>query len=69
MVEWWATMQSAEWTPELRAAVVAGVDDELDGIDQREMGDERDQLLEELVVAKARMRHLPHADPTGGHHQ
>ena len=59
MVEWWATMQSAEWTPELRAAVVAGVDDELDGIDQRAMADERDQLLEQLVVAKARTNHLP----------
>ncbi|MET0663102.1 MAG: 3-hydroxyacyl-CoA dehydrogenase NAD-binding domain-containing protein [Ilumatobacteraceae bacterium] len=66
MVEWWATMESAEWTPELRAAVVAGVDEELDGIDQRGMGDERDQLLEELVVAKARSRHLPHVVPTGG---
>ena len=66
MVEWWETMQSAEWTPELRAAVVAGVDDELDGIDQRQMGDERDQLLEQLVVAKARTSHLPHVKPTGG---
>jgi len=66
MVEWWATMQSAEWTPALRAAVVAGVDDELDGIDQRAMGDERDQLLEQLVVAKARTHHLPHVVPTGG---
>lgn len=69
MVEWWETMRSAEWTPELRAAVVAGVDDELDGIDQRGMGDERDQLLEQLVVAKARTHHLPHVNPTGGHHQ
>ena len=65
MVEWWATMQSAEWTRELAAAVVAGVDDELDGID-RTMGDEREQLLEQLVVAKARTRHLPHVVPTGG---
>ena len=60
MVEWWATMEAAEWTPELRAAVVAGVDGELDGIDQRAMADERDRLLEQLVVAKARAHHLPH---------
>jgi 3-hydroxyacyl-CoA dehydrogenase len=66
MVEWWATMEAAEWTPELRAAVVAGVDDELDGIDQRVMADERDRLLEQLVVAKARAQHLPHVTTNGG---
>lgn len=59
MVEWWATLQSAEWTPELRAAVVAGVDAELAGIDQERMLDERDRLLEQLVVAKAAADHLP----------
>jgi carnitine 3-dehydrogenase len=66
MVEWWATMEAAEWTPELRAAVVAGVDGELDGIDQRAMADERDRLLEQLVVAKARAHHLPHITTNGG---
>lgn len=59
MVEWWQTMRTPEWTPELRAAVVAGVDDELTGIDQAAMSDERDRLLEQLVVAKAAARHLP----------
>ena len=59
MVEWWSTFRSPEWTAELRSAVVAGVDDELDGIDQHAMVDERDQILEELVVAKAGSRHLP----------
>ncbi len=59
MVEWWATMQSAEWTPELRAAVVAGVDDELAGVDQAEMVVERDRLLEQIVIGKARTHHLP----------
>lgn len=59
MVEWWKTFRTAEWTPELRAALVAGMDDELDGLDQREMLDERDRLLEQLVVAKAAARHLP----------
>ena len=66
MVEWWQTMEAAEWTPELRAAVVAGVDGELDGIDQRAMADERDRLLEQLVVAKARAQHLPHITTNGG---
>lgn len=61
MVEWWGTFRSAEWTPEFRAAVVAGVDAELTGIDQRAMGAERDQLLEELIVAKAHAQHLPSA--------
>jgi len=46
--------------------VVAGVDGELDGIDQRAMADERDQLLEQLVVAKARAQHLPHITTNGG---
>jgi len=59
MVEWWAAFRSPEWTAELRSAVVAGVDDELEDIDQHAMVDERDQLLEELVVAKAGSSHLP----------
>jgi len=61
MVEWWETLRSADWTPGLQAAVVAGVDDELSGTDQHEMLDERDRLLEQLVVAKAAARHLPGA--------
>ncbi len=63
MVEWWETLRTAEWTPGLQAAIVAGMDDELDGIDQCEMLDERDRLLERLVVAKAAAEHLP-----GAHH-
>jgi carnitine 3-dehydrogenase len=59
MVAWWDTLRSAEWTPELRAAVEAGVDDELDGIDQEQMLEQRDRLLEQLVVAKAAADHLP----------
>lgn len=59
MVEWWATLRSAEWTSELRATVVAGVDEELDGIDQQRMVEERDRLLEQLVVAKAAAHQLP----------
>jgi len=59
MVEWWETMRSPEWTPALRAAVVAGVDDELADFDQHAMADERDRLLERLVVAKADAHDLP----------
>jgi 3-hydroxyacyl-CoA dehydrogenase len=59
MVEWWETLRAAAWTPELKAAVVAGVDAELDGIDQDRMLDERDRLLEQLVVAKAAAHDLP----------
>jgi 3-hydroxyacyl-CoA dehydrogenase len=59
MVEWWKTMQTPAWTAELKAAVVAGVDAELEGIDQSTMADERDRLLEQLIVAKAAAHHLP----------
>jgi 3-hydroxyacyl-CoA dehydrogenase len=59
MVEWWQTMEIPEWTAELKAAVVAGVGAELDGIDQTAMEDERDRLLEQLIVAKSDARHLP----------
>jgi 3-hydroxyacyl-CoA dehydrogenase len=61
MVEWWETLRTADWTPELRDAVVAGVEAELDDIDQEQMLDERDRLLEQLVVAKAAAHHLPGA--------
>ena len=59
MVEWWETLQTAEWTPELKATIVAGMDAELDGIDQDRMLEARDQLLEQLVVAKANTTDLP----------
>jgi 3-hydroxyisobutyrate dehydrogenase-like beta-hydroxyacid dehydrogenase len=51
-------------TPELQAGVVAGMNDELRGIDQHAMLDESDRLLEQLVVAKTAAKHLP-----GAHHQ
>jgi 3-hydroxyacyl-CoA dehydrogenase len=63
MVEWWETLRTATWTPELKAAVVAGVDAELAGIDQDRMLDERDRLLEQLVVAKATAHDLPGGNP------
>ncbi len=59
MVAWWETFESAKWTPELRASLVAGVDSELAGIDQDRMLEDRDRLLEQIVVAKAAAKHLP----------
>ena len=65
MVAWWETLETAEWTPQLCTDVVAGMDDELGGIDQQAMLDERDRLLEQLVVAKAAARHLPGRNQPG----
>lgn len=59
MVEWWHTAETAEWTEELKATIAAGVDDELAGVDQAKMLDDRDRLLEQLIVMKAEAEHLP----------
>jgi carnitine 3-dehydrogenase len=59
MVAWWETFQTPAWTPELQALLVAGVDAELDGIDQPAMVAERDHLLEQLVIAKTAAHQLP----------
>jgi len=64
MVDWWNTAEQAEWTTELKQAVVDGVDQELDGIDQAKMIQDRDQLLEQLIVAKAGAANLPGAQST-----
>jgi carnitine 3-dehydrogenase len=59
MVAWWETFESATWTPEFKASLVVGMNDELAGIDQDQMLEERDRLLEQIVVAKASAKHLP----------
>jgi carnitine 3-dehydrogenase len=59
MVDWWQTMQTPQWTEELRAAVTSGVADELDGLDQPAVLAARDRLLEQLLIAKAAEQHLP----------
>jgi len=59
MVAWWETFETPAWTEELRARVIAGVDAELVGIDQRAMVAERDELLERLLIAKSAADHLP----------
>jgi len=46
-------------TPELAATLVAGVDEELDGIDLATLAAERDALLVGLLTAKSRVKGLP----------
>ena len=59
MVAWWDTFDTPAWTDELKSRVVAGVDAELSSVDQAKMADERDALLERLLVAKAQADNLP----------
>lgn len=59
MVEWWDTLQTAEWTDDLKRKVVDGVDAELAAIDEAAMLEQRDRLLEQLVVEKSRADQLP----------
>jgi carnitine 3-dehydrogenase len=59
MVDWWHAMTTPDLTPELIAAAVAGVEDELASVDQDAMVAERDTLLIDLLAAKARAEHLP----------
>jgi carnitine 3-dehydrogenase len=59
MVEWWQSFETPEWTAELRHQVTAGVDSELAGVDQVAMANDRDRLLEQIIVAKASAAHLP----------
>jgi len=64
MEEWWRDMRTPGLTPELRAAAVAGVQEELAGIDVAAMVAERDAILIDLLAAKAAATHLPR--PRGG---
>jgi carnitine 3-dehydrogenase len=58
-VEWWHSFQTPDLTPELTAMLVDGVDDELIGIETDGMLRERDELLEQLLVAKSRCNNIP----------
>lgn len=49
----------APLTPELVETLAAGVDDELEGVDQAAMAADRDALLIALLAAKAAAHHLP----------
>jgi carnitine 3-dehydrogenase len=59
MVGWWETFTSAQWTPELKRLLIAGMTDELVGVDEEQMLEERDRLLEQIVIAKSAAKHLP----------
>ena len=59
MEAWWQDMVTPRLTPELVSAAVAGVDDELAGVDVAAMVAERDALLIDLLAAKAGANHLP----------
>jgi 3-hydroxyacyl-CoA dehydrogenase len=53
MVAWWDDLGHPELTPELAAALVAGVDEELAGVDQAKLVAHRDAVLNALLTAKA----------------
>ena len=59
MVDWWHAMTTPDLTPALTAAAVAGVEEELESVDQEAMVAERDALLIDLLAAKAAAEHLP----------
>jgi carnitine 3-dehydrogenase len=51
--KWWRDLRSVTLTPELVEKLVAGVDDELDGVDRGELAARRDAVLHALLVAKS----------------
>jgi carnitine 3-dehydrogenase len=51
--KWWRDLRSVALTPELVEKLVAGVDDELDGVDRGELAARRDAVLHALLVAKS----------------
>jgi hypothetical protein len=59
MERMWADLGDPRLTPELKAALVAGVEAELAPVDRKAMLAERDRLLVELVSAKGEARNLP----------
>jgi carnitine 3-dehydrogenase len=52
--KWWRDLRSVTLTPELAATLVAGVDDELNGVDTAELVARRDAVLTALLDAKNR---------------
>jgi carnitine 3-dehydrogenase len=55
MVEWWNNMTQPELSSELIAALVAGVGDEMAGVDEAELVSRRDAVLTALLAAKAQV--------------
>jgi hypothetical protein len=58
MVAWWNDLRQPDLTPELASRLVAGVNDELAGIDEAKLVQHRDAVLNALLTAK-RQAHLP----------
>ena len=54
MVEGWKVLRNPQLTPELARLLVAGVEDELAGIDQARLVADRDRLLNMLLSAKSK---------------
>jgi 3-hydroxyacyl-CoA dehydrogenase len=54
--EWWRDLRQVTLTPELITTLVAGVDDELAGVDTADLIANRDAVLNALLAAKARAR-------------
>jgi carnitine 3-dehydrogenase len=52
--EWWRDLRSVTLTPQLNAKLVAGVEEELAGVDPAELVARRDAVLNALLAAKAR---------------
>lgn len=59
MERMWADLGDPRLTPELKATLVAGLEDELAPVDRDAMLRERDRLLADLIRAKAEARNLP----------
>jgi 3-hydroxyacyl-CoA dehydrogenase len=59
MEDWWADLGAPAITEELKQKLVAGVETELNGKQQKPLGAERDRLLVDLIEAKARSKDLP----------
>ncbi|MGW1549011.1 3-hydroxyacyl-CoA dehydrogenase NAD-binding domain-containing protein [Streptomyces sp. NPDC002346] len=57
--EWMKDLRPARLSPALVDLLVTGVDDELDGIDQRDLVTDRDELLIALLESKRRHTALP----------
>ena len=59
MESWWDDLGSPRLTPKLRGTAVRGLEQELDGLDLEAMVARRDEILIELLRAKAAASELP----------
>jgi 3-hydroxyacyl-CoA dehydrogenase len=54
MAEWWKDLGNPQLTPELARLLVAGVEEELAGVDRARLVADRDKLLNMLLTAKSK---------------